>query len=210
MDSYVAVARQEMVLLHGNLPECYALHIKRVSRAAARGRGPAKQASDLPFSRLQEYASRTEPMSPAGPCYPGRVAIIASWWMLREKELNNLPLDCIKCEDDSAELMLPVSKMDPTAKGTSRSLCCTCSSTPSSLCPFHTIKAQYDWAHSISSSPSSPLCPTTTGEADNKEGDGSHHHGHGEGYGTGTSHSIGGASLYRPFPPGNRSHVPSI
>ena len=52
LDSYIAVARQEMILLHGNLPESFALHIKRVSRAAARGRGPSKQACELPFERF--------------------------------------------------------------------------------------------------------------------------------------------------------------
>ena len=169
LDSYIGVARQEMVLLHGDLPESFALHIKRVSRAAARGRGPSKQACDLPFEKLGSYALRFEPFSSGGPCYPGRVAIIASWWMLREIELSNLTLDCINFENTSAELKLPISKMDPTGRGTSRSLCCTCSSTPSSLCPFHTLKAQFDYASSLSSSPSAPLCPTAAGKAATKK-----------------------------------------
>ena len=169
LDSYIGVARQEMVLLHGNLPESFALHIKRVSRAAARGRGPSKQACDLPFEKLAKYAHRCEPFSSGGPCYPGRVAIIASWWMLREIELSNLTLDCINFEDTSAQLMLPISKMDPTGRGTSRTLCCTCSSTPSALCPFHTLKAQFEYASTLSSSSSSPLCPTSTGKAATKK-----------------------------------------
>ena len=164
LDSYIAVAKQEIILQHGSIPDVFALHIRRVIRAAARGRGPPKQACELPFLKLEEFALREEPLSPAGPCFPGRVAVIASWWMLREIELMNLSLDCVSFDDTNAHIMLPVSKVDPTGKGTSRSLCCTCSSTSANLCPFHVLKAQTSWALSLpGSSASSPLCPCPAG-----------------------------------------------
>ena len=72
LDSYLAVARQGMVLKHGSLPESLMLHFKRISRAAARGRGPSKQATELPFSRLPELGDSESPLSPLG-VLPGKV-----------------------------------------------------------------------------------------------------------------------------------------
>ena len=170
LDSYIAVAKQEMILLHGNISDTYAIHIKRVSRAAARGRGPAKQATDLPFSRFQELENISDPLTPGGPGFPGRVAVIASWWMLREIELMNITLDCVLCEADTAKLLLPISKTDTTGKGTSRLLCCTCASTPPSLCPFHVFREQAGWASSLpGASATSPLCPNPSGAVPSKK-----------------------------------------
>lgn len=164
LDSYLAVARQEMVLKHGSLPESLTLQIRRISRAAAWGRGPSKQATELPFSRLPELSDSESPLSPLGPCFPARLAILTSWWMLREIEANNLTLGCIRFDGDLAHLELPTSKVDPTGRGTTRSLCCTCSSASSRLCPYHLLKDQVSWATTQASSSSSPLFPTSTGE----------------------------------------------
>ena len=53
IDSYISVARQQMILDHGSLPESIHLHFRRIARAAARGRGPAKQAHEIPFCDFQ-------------------------------------------------------------------------------------------------------------------------------------------------------------
>ena len=82
IDSYLAVARHEMILKHGSIPDSLALHFGRISRAAARGRGPAKQATELPFLRLLEVEDSMTLLSVGGPFYQRRFAIIASWWML--------------------------------------------------------------------------------------------------------------------------------
>ena len=170
LDSYVAAAKQEMILRNGNLPEAFSVHIKRVNRAAARGRGPAKQASELPFARFQELADIADPLAPDGPAFPGRIAVIASWWMLREIELMNITLDCVSFRDEEAQLSLPISKMDSTGKGTSRSLCCTCANTSSALCPFHVLRDQAQWAAALPQADSgSPLCPRPTGEVPAKK-----------------------------------------
>ena len=168
VDSYLTVARQEMILKHGSIPESLLLHFRRVSRAAARGRGPAKQANELPFLRLQELGDTEVPLSLMGPCFPGRFAVIASWWMLREIEANNLTLNCISLAEEQAHVVLPTSKMDPTGRGTTRSLCCTCSSLPSRLCPFHAFQSQVIYASSRGTSPNSPLFPTISGDSASK------------------------------------------
>ena len=169
LDSYLAVARQEMIIKHGCIPDSLALHFKRISRAASRGRGPAKQATEFPFLRLLEPGDSEAPLAHSGPCYPRRFAIIASWWMLREIEASNLILDCISFEDKAAHLRLPTSKVDHTGKGTTRSLCCTCSSLSLLLCPFHILESQRRWASSKSKEGSSPLFPTLSGVAATKK-----------------------------------------
>ena len=140
LDSYLAVARQEMIIKHDCIPDSLALHFKRISRAASRGCGPAQQATEFPFLQLADLGDSEVPLAPSGPRYPGRFATIASWWMLREIEASNLTLDCVSFEDKVAHLRLPTSRVDHTGKGTTRSLCCTCSSLSSLLCPFHILE----------------------------------------------------------------------
>ena len=156
LDSYLAVARQEMTLKNRAIPESLVLHFKRVSRAAARGRGPCKQASAVPFLRLQDLPNAPTPFSHLGPCHPGRFAVISAWCMLRETQANNLTIDCITLKNSAAHVLLPASKTDPTGKGTSRTWCCTCSSTRPFLCPCHVLELQRRWASSLASP-----CPTS-------------------------------------------------
>jgi integrase len=170
IDSYMGVARQEMLLQHGTIPEALTIHFRRISRAAARGRGPAKQASEIPFLRLQEVPTSEQPLCPLGPCWPQRFAVTSSWWMLREIEASNLTLSCIEFKESEVSILLPASKTDATGRGTNRTLCCTCSTTPSSLCPFHILEAQWAWASSKrGAGAASPLFPATTGESPSKK-----------------------------------------
>ena len=69
IDSYLSAARQQIILDHGSLPENMAVHFRRISRAAARGRGPSKQASGLPCSRFAELEDADAPLVIGGPCF---------------------------------------------------------------------------------------------------------------------------------------------
>ena len=53
LDGYLSAARQEMILRNGTISDALGIHFKRASRAAARGRGPPRQSSELPFERLR-------------------------------------------------------------------------------------------------------------------------------------------------------------
>ena len=146
IDSYLSAARQQITLDHGSLPENMAVHFRRISRAAARGRGPSKQASGLPFSRFAELEDTDTPLVMGGPCFPRRAAVIASWWMLRETEFANLAIDMVTISDSTVTLRLPMSKEDITGQGTARTLGCACKSQLAGLCPFHVLKMQVAWA----------------------------------------------------------------
>lgn len=167
LDGYLSAVRQQLIIIHGDLPESFGIHFKRISRAAARGRGPAKQSSELPFERFLEIDDDMEPLSVDGPCHPRRFAIIASWWMLREIEAANLTLDCVSFPASNVtQLLLPASKADSSGKGTARSLGCSCASTPPGLCPFHLVKAQAEWVRNRAGAEhSSPFFPAATGRA---------------------------------------------
>jgi len=146
LSGYLGAVRQEMILHHGNVPEATHIHIRRLSRAAARGRGPAKQASELPFLRLNELDESEAPLVKNGPCHPRRLAIVASWWALREIEASNATLESITFINDTAIFTLPSSKTDTAGRGASRSLGCTCASAVAALCPFHNLQKQVTWA----------------------------------------------------------------
>jgi len=174
IDMYLGAVRQEMILHNGRVPEATHIHIRRLSRAAARGRGPARQASELPFLRLSELEDSEAPLVKNGPCHPKRLAIVASWWALREIEASNATLESIAFTDDTAVFTLPSSKTDTAGRGTSRSLGCTCASAVAALCPFHNLQKQVKWAtsqaHEAGRTPAQhPLFPDTRGYAAEKQ-----------------------------------------
>jgi len=142
LSGYLGAVRQEMILHH----EATHIHIRRLSRAVARRRGPAKQATELPFLRLDELDETEAPLVTNGPCHPRRLAIVASWWALREIEASNATLESIAFNNDVATFTLPSSKTDTAGRGTSRSLGCTCASAIAALCPCHNLQKQVTWA----------------------------------------------------------------
>eukprot|EP00971_Amphidinium_carterae_P258939 5139032-Amphidinium_carterae.1 len=76
---------------------------------------------------------------------PQAVAVVASWWLLREIETAAVKVADVKVDESSLEvkLTLPVSNTHAQAKGVVRSHACACTGTAkgSSLlkCPLHTM-----------------------------------------------------------------------
>lgn len=173
LDSYLSAVRQQMTLDRGSIPDSIHIHFRRISRAAARGRGPARQATGLPFARLAELPDTVSPLVPEGPCFPRRAAVAASWWMLRETEFANLAIGMVSFSGSTVTIRLPRSKEDPTATGTARTLGCACKSQLAGLCPFHVLQSQVTWAKEQARAHSTPeadfpLFPTRGGGPTNK------------------------------------------
>ena len=174
IDTYLSAVRQQMLLDHGDLPESISIHFRRISRAAARGRGPARQATGLPFARLAELPDTVAPLVLDGPCFPRRAAVVASWWLLRETEFANLALDMVTFADNTVTVRLPMSKEDPRGMGTTRTLGCACKSQLADLCPFHVLYKQVDWATAQANTLNTltsdfPLFPTINGKPTHKK-----------------------------------------
>ena len=86
-----------------------------------------------------------------GPASPGRSALVASWWFLREIEARHAQVSHIILDFDrlKADWKLPNSKTDHLALGTNRSHCCSCMTTARNVCPFHALVDQVDMAESF-------------------------------------------------------------
>ena len=128
VSSYAVLAKQEMLLRHGHVSPKIELLFKRARRAATRGLGPGRQASELPMLRLASLPDREEPLVTSGPCWAVRVSVLASWWMLREVEVANGVIEDATFDGDAASLRLAVSKRTKRRKG--RSVPCDAPAAP--------------------------------------------------------------------------------
>ena len=169
IDTYASIAKQKMIEKDGTLWDSTRLHFVRALRAAKRGRGPPKQATPLPLERLPELEDSRRAWALAGPLWPRRLNIVATWWMLREIEAANVTLACVSFAGLAATLRLPASKTDQTGLGTSRTLACTCKAGSDPLCPLHVLRAQVTWAtdfaHELGKLPATfPLFPSASGQ----------------------------------------------
>ena len=168
MEGYISAARTEMTVRHGSITDAMAIHLKRAERAATRGGGPGKQATELPLPRLAELWDDDSSLVPDGPAHVRRFPVVASWWLLRELEASTLPVAGVSPHSDSASVHLASSKTDQSGRGTTRTLSCTCEATPVSICPFRVVAAQAEWASTLARAKGFalhqfPLFPTAAG-----------------------------------------------
>lgn len=147
------------------------LELQECTRAVRRGIGPARQADALPLDAIGGIEGQDEAKD---------IAIVASWWMLREIELSAATVNQLTFEDPvegdadkcgRAIFNLPVSKSDHKALGKLRTHNCAC---PSRLCPV--AAAQRLRERAIASALrhqqavfTAPLVPTDKGEHQTKK-----------------------------------------
>eukprot|EP00439_Symbiodinium_sp_Y106_P063636 s4235_g9.t2 len=132
---YLDLAKQEHIRLgHSSLA------YRVCARSCKRGLGSAKQAAALPLERLREIGE-DRCWVPAGPVQPVKSTIVASWWLLRELEASRSRVRHITVDFASRTVsrLLPSSKTDVAALGTTRRHSCSCSVLPAGLCPFHLV-----------------------------------------------------------------------
>ena len=141
--AYIAAIKREHILTKHPWCERLTLVVKEAVRSTLRGLGPPKQAQPFQLLSVAQHLY-TKKLCPGAYNFvtPHCAVIVASWWMLREIELSALRFQdvVIKGADGScgvATLHLPVTKTDPGALGTYRSLSCAC---PSVLCPVRALK----------------------------------------------------------------------
>ena len=146
-----------------NLP--LALAYRRAKRACPRGRGPAKQVHATPTPGSGRSAQLG--LCADGPLWPGRATILASWWLLREKEASAALVTHLTVEQ-LVHWRLPSSKADWKALGATRTHSCSCThGAEAGLCPFHAMKLQIRFASAIGSS---VIFPASSGGPPSKAG----------------------------------------
>ena len=102
---------------------------------------------------------------------------------MREIELSAVRLEDVEFAYPLVGLNLPVSKKDPEGKGAKRTHRCACHlETGPAVCPYHVVKAQYDFAKGLAVAAlrgadrgsraweKRPLCPAASGGAFTKRG----------------------------------------
>ena len=134
----------------------HALAMRDLSRAIARGQGPAKQAGPLPLLRIAELprAKLSRVRKAYWPAAGVDAAIISCAWLLREMESSTARRGDVVHKDGRGcgwiEWKLPVSKTDQKAEGTTRSLACAC---PSVLCPVAAMVRVLKWSDAVKAWP---------------------------------------------------------
>ena len=137
-------------------------------RSCGRFLGNPKQAGGLPLVRIPECTSMV-PLVSGGPKWPARSTLLASWWLLREKEAAQAKRMHIRLDEEAATISwrLPSSKTDQAALGAVRVHSCSCTGVRSPICPFHLMK---DQLQAIEVGPNAPVFPANGGEPATKIG----------------------------------------
>lgn len=93
-------------------------------------------------------------------------------WLLREIEARHAKVCHVVCNHEAkqADWKLPNSKTNHLTLGTIRSHCCSCDTTPKSVCPFDALLEQVEMASKLLGNSSQWIFPTSAGEKSSKLG----------------------------------------
>ena len=115
-------------------------------RSCERGIGGSIKALPLPFERLRELPGTAGAWPNSGPWRPRNALVAGSWFMLREVELSAAKADAIAFvsgDRPRVQWLLPASKADAKAVGTTRSQGCLCEGRQFRAdCPYHALLDQ--------------------------------------------------------------------
>ena len=169
--AYLEVAKRLHIERGGFWSAGLHLAYRQAKRSCDRNLGPGHQAQPLALSLLASFPNG-QSVHRTGPASPGRSALVASWWFLREIEARHARVSHITIDFDSlkADWKLPNSKTDHLALGTIRSHCCSCMTTARDVCPFHALVDQVGMAESLPENSQKWLFPTSSGGKSSKAG----------------------------------------
>ena len=143
--------------------------VRWCTRSVVRGIGPPRQSQPLWFHNLLRLELDFQPLVQDGPIGPWHLAMLATMFLLREIEVAHALRSSLtyNCTMQEVTLLLPVSKSDPSALGTSRTWCCLCQHR-ALACPYHVALAYTQhWDNKFgrrAAASSMYLFPTSTGE----------------------------------------------
>jgi hypothetical protein len=182
-EMYLSTFKNAHVRLGYHWTEQLALEHTECIRAVRRGLGPPRRADALPLDDIGSIRVQEEdPLETPHTLAVSRdVAIVSSWWMLREIELAAATIGQLTIEARNPEgspnglcgravFNLPVSKSDYRALGKIRTHNCAC---PSPVCPVAAAQRLRARAIALAARgrkalPTAPLVPTPTGEHQTK------------------------------------------
>eukprot|EP00435_Cladocopium_sp_Y103_P067877 s392_g30.t1 len=112
---------------------------KNFCRSITRGMGPSRLKDSFDVALLGRLATPGELLAfdPQRVDHAKDVAILASWFMLRELEVASSKFSHLYLSGDVVNLLIPQHKTDQVGSLTLRSLRCACRIRRHALCPFH-------------------------------------------------------------------------
>ena len=131
--NYLSKAKEHHIEMFQEWGPELALEARRATRSVTRGIGPVAQRTPLDIERIMtgqaERAVDWEPLVPDGPVGPHHLAVIGTFFMLREAEASLLLCANVRIDTFSrtVTLKLPSSKTDAAAASVDRSWGCLCS-----------------------------------------------------------------------------------
>ena len=136
---FSAVFGHQMRVLTMPVEEFLKQATKGFVRSITRGMGPAhlKDSFDIGLLGRVCQAPGVAPFDPSDVGHIRDVAIVASWFMLRELEVAAARWAHLRLEGSSVSLMIPIHKTDQVGSMTTRTLQCACRVRIHALCPFH-------------------------------------------------------------------------
>ena len=116
--------------------------VREVVRSVKRGLGPSrlKEGFDVWLLSRSTFSDDDEAFNLSSAVHCIDMVIIGVWWMLREIEMSSAMVQHLWLEHDRAHLLVPVHKTESCGNLMPRALGCACSSTPSRLCPWHSVE----------------------------------------------------------------------
>ena len=139
--NYVDVAKTKHVELGYVWGPDLDLARRRFLLSTRRGAGPPRQSEPLNFDLVASLELGWDPIVPGGPLNSHAVAVLSTFFLLREIEGAAANINHLTFNGSELTLTwsLPVSKTDYTARGCSRTWGCICPrpDRPTRICPYH-------------------------------------------------------------------------
>jgi len=179
--SYADLAVQRFVKSGGKVSDAFRVRLKAAKRAAKRGLGPPKQGEVFPLSNFFRSEESTQGgalvssgeewvSEPEAPFGQERLAVVASWWMLREIEIASLKVcDVVQHTGGILGLRFEVQKNDCEGTGETIFLQCICGDEPVKYCPTCNLHTQVSLVQRLLNNTAratecnAPLFPNMTG-----------------------------------------------
>ena len=140
-DNYATIAKRKHVESGYQWSAELELASKRMVTSCQRGMGPPRQSEPLNYEAILLLDLPADPLIDGGPLNTKALAVMATMFLTREVEVAMAERSHVVAdhEEKTISWLLPVSKTDYKALGCRRSWGCSCTSSSSTGCVYHTM-----------------------------------------------------------------------
>ena len=170
---FQSLCSHQQRVLHTPVPPMIRHCIKDCVRSIKRGLGITRLKDGFPALGLAliPFLDDGRPFDLACKTHTRDMAVIATWFMLREIEIASARAAHLRVDSHEVYILIPTYKTDTFGKLTERSLKCTCRIRAHPMCPYHAAVRHLARIHSkisVASSHQTPLFPDRDGTTPSK------------------------------------------